>query len=268
MTRRAALAAFAGAAALRPESLARQSAAELLQRAFPARDISYLLLDFSTTDPAASRWPRANEPAGLGSLVKPFTALAYGEQYGFRYPTLVCRGTADGCWLPRGHGRISLVPAIANSCNAWFLSIASALDVESVARVAHRFGLAPPPPDADSDSFVGLGTKWQVSPSGLLSAYRELAARRTDPRVAPLFEGMRLSARIGTARAAGLICYAKTGTAPCGHTPRAMGDGYALAIYPLESPRLALLAGVHGTTGGHAARVCGRMLDSLRSMPA
>ena len=268
MTRRAALVAFAGAIRLRPESLAGQSAARLLERAFPNRDISYLLLDFAAGDLAASRWPRPNEPAALGSLVKPFTALAYGEQHAFRYPDLVCRGTVDGCWLPDGHGRLSLVQAIANSCNAWFLSIASVLDVESVSRVAIRFGLAPPPPDATFDSFIGLGTQWPVAPVALLSAYRELAARRSDPRIAPLFEGMRLSARNGTARAVGPRCYAKTGTAVCGHVPRGMGDGYAIALYPLESPRQALLTGVHGTTGAHAAQVCGRMLAALRSLPA
>src|SRR5258708_5025372 len=207
MTRRAALLAFAGATSLRPDSLAGQSAARLLERAFPDRDISYLLLDFGVGDLAASRWPRPNEPAGLGSLVKPFTALAYGEHHAFSYPELVCRGTVDGCWLPDGHGRLSLVQAIARSCNAWFLSIASVLDVESVSRVAIRFGLTPPPPDATYDSFLG-------------------------------------------------------------HVPRGMGDGSAIALYPLESPRQALLTGVHGTTGAHAAQVCGRMLAALRSLPA
>ena len=68
----------------------------------------------------ASRWDDAGTPIPMGSLVKPFTALAYGEEHQFRYPTHVCLGGAGGCWLPRGHGEIGISSAIAESCNSYF----------------------------------------------------------------------------------------------------------------------------------------------------
>ncbi|MGH8629855.1 MAG: hypothetical protein ACREU7_03690, partial [Burkholderiales bacterium] len=55
----------------------------------------------------------------------------------------------------------------------------------------------------------------------------------------------------------------KTGTASCSHLGRAPGDGYAVAIYPAQAPRFALLVSVHGAPGSHAAAVAGRMLRAL-----
>ena len=79
-------------------------------------NLSYLLLDVHSGTVLASDWPGSESPIPLGSLVKPFTALAYGEKHNFNYPVHLCRGTASGCWRPRGHGRIGLESAIANSC--------------------------------------------------------------------------------------------------------------------------------------------------------
>ena len=69
-------------------SLFAQSAAEALNRDFSDRDISFLLLDAHTGRMLASRWERIDSPIPLGSLVKPFTALAYGDLHGFHYPAL------------------------------------------------------------------------------------------------------------------------------------------------------------------------------------
>jgi len=96
-------------------SLFAQSAGQILNHDFPSGDISFLLLDARTGKVLASRWDNPQAPIPLGSLVKPFTALAYGEHYEFRYPAHVCRGTATGCWLPHGHGDVDLPSAIAYS---------------------------------------------------------------------------------------------------------------------------------------------------------
>jgi hypothetical protein len=67
-------------------SLFAQSAAEALDRDFPSRDISFLLLNASTGRVLASRWDHPDTLIPMGSLFKPFTALAYGEQHEFQYP--------------------------------------------------------------------------------------------------------------------------------------------------------------------------------------
>src|SRR3974390_854305 len=117
-------------------SLFAQSSAQALNREFPNPDISFLLLDARTGQVLASRWKNVPTPIPAGLLVKPFTALAYGEQHNFRYPGHTCRGTATGCWLPRGHGRVDLTDAIAHSCNSYFRMLTTDLTAEDVSPTA------------------------------------------------------------------------------------------------------------------------------------
>jgi D-alanyl-D-alanine carboxypeptidase len=60
-------------------SLFSQSAVEILQRDYSTSEISYLLLDARSGALLASHWENFEKPIPLGSLVKPFTALAYAE---------------------------------------------------------------------------------------------------------------------------------------------------------------------------------------------
>jgi hypothetical protein len=108
-------------------SLFAQSAAQALNRDFPDANVSFLLLDAHTGQLLASRWDHATVPIPLGSLAKPFAALAYGQQHEFRYPSHTCRGSKTGCWRPGGHGDVGLTSAIAYSCNSYFRSLTSDL---------------------------------------------------------------------------------------------------------------------------------------------
>jgi hypothetical protein len=93
---------------------------------------------------AMAAGPCATSPVSPGSLVKPFLAIAYGEQHGGRFPTVRCLGTGSRCWLPRGHGNLGLEEAIAQSCNAYFLELAAGLDRQRAAQTFARYGLAGP----------------------------------------------------------------------------------------------------------------------------
>jgi cell division protein FtsI/penicillin-binding protein 2 len=245
-------------------SLAEQSIAKALERAFPQAEINYLLLDARSGNVVAARWPHPDVPLPAGSLVKPFTALAYFQANRRAYPQFRCRGAADGCWNPSGHGRIGMAQAIEFSCNAYFRQLAAALRPEQVAAVARLFGIEGPPASARGDSLFGLGDEWRIAPLNLVRAYAELSASRTQPGASELIEGMALAARNGTAAAAGngaaTNLLAKTGTAPCAHEPSAPGDGFALLLYPADSPRLALLVRWHGRPGAEAAAVAGRVM--------
>src|SRR5262245_48316373 len=84
-----------------------------------AAETAYLLLDATTRELLASRWDDMDRPLPVGSLIKPFTALAYAQGHAFTYPTFTCRGAADACWLTAGHGPIGIVDAVAGSCNAY-----------------------------------------------------------------------------------------------------------------------------------------------------
>jgi cell division protein FtsI/penicillin-binding protein 2 len=249
-------------------SLFAQSAAQALNRDFPNRDISFLLLDANTGHMLASRWDRPNVPIPMGSLVKPFSALAYGNQHEFNYPTHFCRGTATGCWLPRGHGNVNLTAAIAHSCNSYFRMLTADLNAADVAPVATIFGLDAPPREAAGAQLAGLGNRWRTSPLSMARAYLELARRRDEPGVSQILEGMAESARHGTgAELARSLPSAnvlvKTGTALCIHPRRGAGDGFTVVLIPADHPQLLLLVRVHGVPGAQAARTAGQMLHRI-----
>jgi len=249
-------------------SLYDQSVCRLLRERYTSGDLSYILVDAATRRLIAARWDAIAEPVPVGSLVKPFLALAYAQKHDFQYPTYFCRGVRDGCWLPRGHGKVDISSAIAYSCNAYFMNIVSTLKLEDVESIAQRYGFSIGQVPSGAAEMIGLGSAWRIDPRELLHAYILLADAPRAAGAVELLRGMALSAKIGTAKAAGqnlhgVAALAKTGTAPCVHQPRAPGDGYAVILYPADQPRLVLLVRVHGVPGAQAARIGGRMLNSV-----
>lgn len=86
-----------------------------------------------------------------GSSFKLVTAAAaLGEGIADGNTRFTCRGRARvggrtfRCHLASGHGEVSLREAVAKSCNVFFYRLASALDVDSIARWAGAFGLGEP----------------------------------------------------------------------------------------------------------------------------
>jgi len=249
-------------------SLFAQSATEALNRDFSSRDISFLLLDASTGNVLASRWDHPETPISMGSLFKPFTALAYGERHEYQYPIHTCRGAATGCWLPRGHGRMNLTSAIAQSCNSYFRMLTADLNSSDVATTAIRFGLDPPPRTAAGAQLAGLGNGWSTSPLRMARAYLQLTRDGDQPAVRQILDGMAESARYGTAAAVHRAfpshdALAKTGTAACTHMHPSPGDGFAVVLTPADHPQLLLLVRVHGVPGSHAAQTAAQMLHRI-----
>ena len=221
-----------------------------------AVQVSFLTVDRGSGDVIEKRWDALEDAVPVGSLVKPFTALAYAQRNGFEYPVYEC---VSGCWLPRGHGRIGIEQAIALSCNVYFRRLAGSLTSDDVAAVTSRLGMPGPPPGANSETLIGIGSGWPIPPLVLLRAYRELALRKEEPGVAPLLAGLRLAAKSGTGRAAGRDALVKTGTAPCVHGKQP-GDGFAMVI----EKDVLLLVRVEGRPGSHAAGVAGRLLGARK----
>jgi hypothetical protein len=134
------------------------SAARLLAEHYGSSGLSYILIDANTHRLIACRWDQIAEPVPVGSLMKPFLALAYGQKHNFPYPDYFCHGRADGCWLPRGHGKVNIRTAIAYSCNAYFLNLASSSKAEDVDLMARRYGLAIGKAPLDTAEMIGLGS--------------------------------------------------------------------------------------------------------------
>ena len=250
-------------------SLFSQSAVEVLQREFGDTGASYLLLDANSGTLLASHWQNYDTPIPLGSLVKPFTALAYSSAHDFRYPVYECKGKASGCWQDRPHGKLDFVTAFSVSCNGYFRRLAESATAEQMDEVTRVFGLEPPEAGFASASLVGLGDQWRISPLRMAHAYLELVRRKEQPGVAPILEGMRQSALRGTGAAVGRRvkhkdALVKTGTAPCTHAPWAPADGFVLVMLPAEQPEILLFVRVHGVTGARAAETAGSMLRLMQ----
>lgn len=249
-------------------SLFAQSAAETLNRRFPSHDISFLLLDARTGEVLAARWDDPDTPIPLGSLTKPFAALAYGEHHDFQYPEHICHGTETGCWRPSGHGKVDLTAAIAYSCNSYFRMLTADLIASDVSSTATRFGLDLPDGKTSGAAFAGLGPQWKISPLRMVRAYLELARERQNAAVRQIFDGMAASARQGTGAEVDRAlrssrALVKTGTAACTHSPHAPGDGFTVALFPADDPKILLMVRVHGIPGAQAAKTAGAMLHRI-----
>jgi cell division protein FtsI/penicillin-binding protein 2 len=244
-----------------------RTASQRLARDFSSPNISYLLYDAREDRFIAAKWSESDQPVPVGSLVKPFTALAYAESHDFRFPEHVCAG-GNSCWLPKGHGELGIVRAISSSCNSYFTELASKTGGAQVTLVARRFGLNGPGNSASPEAMAGGFGVWRESPQSVVRAYAMLLGRRSQPAIQNIVDGMAESARVGTAAALtrqGLhqSYLAKTGTATCTHAEHAPGDGFVIVAWPADLPRYLLLVRQHGVPGAQASALAGRMLRSL-----
>ena len=234
------------------------------QAGLPVENVDYVITDFTTGQVVEEHW-REPQTASPGSLLKPFTALAYGRKNGLIFPELNCTG--ETCWLPSGHGQVGIVQAIAHSCNAYFRQLAISVSPVEVGFEASRLGLRAPPPNSRSESLWGLRADWLATPHEVLRSYMELVQRSSEPGAFIVLQGLRRAAREGTAAALATRlpqdAYAKTGTAECAHVLNADGDGFAVAVYPADAPRYAVITRVHGQTGRVAAGAAGALLHAL-----
>lgn len=251
-----------------PRTLFAQSAVQILDREFQDARISYLLFDARTKVLLSSRWEDPSRPIPLGSLVKPFTALAYAQAHDFQYPKHVCQGETSGCWQLHPHGQLDIVSAIAVSCNSYFRALAANLKGEQLISTASAFGLEPPNSELTGASLMGLGEQWRISPLQMARAYLELYGRRDQPGVRELLSGMAQSAQRGTGAGVGRVlrhtdALVKTGTAPCTHPHAAPADGFVVSLVPADQPEILLMIRVHGVAGAKAAVTAGRMLSRM-----
>ena len=74
------------------------------------------------------------------------------------------------CWKERGHGRISLVQAIAQSCDVYFYELARRVGIDALAAMARRFGIGEP-----------LGIDLPGEKSGLMPTSRWKRERLRQP---------------------------------------------------------------------------------------
>ncbi|HOJ39247.1 MAG TPA: penicillin-binding transpeptidase domain-containing protein [bacterium] len=245
-------------------------------------------------------WLKKSLP--IGSLVKPFTALAAIETD----PSLAClvvncQSTSpsvpvgEGCWYRPGHGSLGLSQALALSCDRYFHLLASRTSPSIWKKVLTRYGLSPPEETSEIISeMVGTGEKLQATPLEILGAYltlvtglfyrcqsapsghwkflaggpvpgNEQARHLVDQGLAGCLSwgtGSNLFA-LGDVRPAG-----KTGTVSFSLTNRpglAGTHGWFVGFWPGENPEVALVVFLLEGRGSDAARAGCNLFQQLRA---
>jgi penicillin-binding protein 2 len=229
----------------------------------------------------------ATRLAAPGSAVKPFTLLALLESG--KAGRLACERQLRlgprrlDCTHPRLTLPLEPASALAYSCNWYFAQLALRFEPAELARAFERAGLA---------SLTGLAAREaagtirtarnpvelqlqalgedgiQVTPLGLLAAYRRLALLRTTAgaALAPLFEGLEGAVAFGTAQlaeTAGLAVAGKTGTTAS--ASRSWTHAWFAGYAPTSAPEIVLVVFLEQGAGGPgAAPVAGAIFEAYR----
>ena len=88
------------------------------------------------------------EPIPLGSVIKIFSIIAKYKNHPVNPDeSYFCEGwgkdpgAVSRCWLKKGHGRISLINAVAHSCNTYFYHFVQDIDFTLFVRTLREWGL-------------------------------------------------------------------------------------------------------------------------------
>ena len=218
------------------------------------RNFDSFLIATSTGQITSQSWPDADMPVPIGSLIKPFTSLAYAKQFG----TPFSKGNCDGstCWRSSGHGLLDFPHAMAVSCNTYFRNLADRLNPNELAEVLYSFGIPTTSAMLSRDARIGIGNDLGIAPSALLKAYAMLMQRQDKA----ILEGLRLAGLIGTGKQWKGRALVKTGTAAC---TKDEGDGFAFVAYPAINPKTLILVRNHRQTGAATAGKLAGVLGPL-----
>ena len=232
----------------------------------------------------------ATRLAAPGSAIKPFTLLAllesgkFNPASGLACPRQLRLGDRQlNCTHPAVSFPLEARAALAYSCNCYFAQMALLLDAAGFAQALQRAGLVSLTGFAQPEVAGSIRTAAsreelqlealgeagiEVTPLGLLAAYRRLALRRSkaEARLAPLFGGLEDATAYGTGQLAqpkGMKVAGKTGTAASrqGAGTHAWFAGWA----PAASPEIVLVVFLEQARGGAgAAPVAGAIFEAYQ----
>lgn len=232
----------------------------------------------------------AQRLAAPGSSLKPFTLKALLDAGKVSASTaLVCKrplniaGHRLDCSHPQTGQPLDAASALAYSCNSYFTTVATRLTPAQLRdsfiddgftrttgiaadEVAGTISLAS---TSDQLQLQAIG-EWgiQVTPLGLLRAYRELARMAsdgTDKKLAAIFQGLAGSTSYGMARSAqpskSVAIAGKTGTANAAEG--GWTHGWFAGFAPADKPKFALVVFLDKGRGADAADVARQIFASL-----
>jgi penicillin-binding protein 2 len=226
----------------------------------------------------------ADQPFPAGSVFKVVTAFAAAQELPLDLSqTIPCRGVYRVgqkrfyCSVPGGHGPLSLVEALAQSCNVHFYVLARRIGPATLARYAlqlgwpaHRLDLTDTG-DAEGTLRFGIGQRGvTITPREMLDWVVHLARNVSASTAAGpaatgtlrerqafqvIAQGLRQAVAQGTARRASLpdvAVAAKTGSPTSVQDPTRL-QAWCVGYAPAEAPEVAFVVFVKDGMGGTTA---------------
>lgn len=252
-------------------AVAAPSLQQSVDRAMAGRSGTAVVMDVASGRILAAYQPEiaGRRRARPGSTVKPFTMLTLLNAHRIRPSTtrichrrLFLEGRDFECSHPVTPLPLDPASALAYSCNQFFTTFAARLQPADLAATFRRVGLGDHNGSVvtlartESLQLQAIGEAGiEVTPLGLLEAYRRLAQRRTlpdiDEGIRMIYRGLEGATTYGTARLAtpkGIRVAGKTGTASeTGiHWKHAWFAGYA----PPDHPKVAVVVFLERGLGG------------------
>ena len=239
----------------------------------------------------------------VGSLAKPLVSYALLVAGKSDNNVYFCRASSSeekstkSCWYKPGHGNLTFSSALANSCNAWFRQWLDGADDAAVISFFDELGIVEPAELASTSqpavAISGLEENLSFSTLNCAAGFASLFnggilfavhADGQDAKLIPvgtmkldsdavqkIAEGMRECGAVGTGSAFGDIlgpgsALVKTGTTYAetpGGIDTSQTDGWCIALYPAERPRLLVLLRFPGGSGAQAAGEAATFLNKV-----
>ena len=205
----------------------------------------------------ARRWVSAP-----GSTMKPLSLLALLDAHKltdrdeFECPgELVLGGRRLNCSHPRITVPMNVSRAIAYSCNCAVAHWTQRFSPGELAAFLTRSGLSSVRFESDvQQQLQALGEEGvNVTPLELVMAYRRIALREADPKIAPVLEGMEGAVEFGTAQHAGLKRIKVAGKTGSVRMRSGSHAAWFAGFAPSRSPEVAVVVLVQGRSGGSDA---------------
>ncbi len=217
------------------------------------------------------------QPVSLGSIIKiPLVMYMIDHQLtDFEY---ACRGNDVWhhriyyCWLDKGHGKLNLREALANSCNLYFATLLKKIPRKNLFNYFQTVGFpvdaknAPPEfPDLFFQKQVGMYLKLNLLKTWMI----DLAMKLQEPHYLLLKNAMQQSVNTGTAQQArqqSIQVLAKTGTGKSAdlemnHTYDF--NGFFLGYAPAERPTYLVFVFIQDSVGANIPSKLAREIISV-----
>lgn len=230
----------------------------------------------------------AGKPVPVGSLIKIFTVIAKYRNHAVNVrETHDCAGYGPGitdltkCWLREGHGSLTLLNAIAFSCNSYFYGFSQDIDFSLFMDTLRDFGLLTGRENLGRTAFnrddriramIGKMNVLKIRPLDLMEGCAKLFGRGPGERSRipsdvreVLTDGMRACYEYGTAGSArgklgldgNLDILCKTGTGVFEDEDRVYPDRTNGAFLGVMNGRYLVLVLAKNTTGADRAALAG-----------